>query len=156
MTIVNGASFDPNGPFAPGSFAAMFGESLCAQTAAGEWIGPGQLPTELGNCSVTVNGVPAMMHYTSRNQINFIVPNELGPGRAQVVMRNGPNSIEGTMQIGRAGPGIFAQNGMGMGLRRNAAQHSVAGRPVQRNDRRPAYPCFDLHDGSGPHDRTGG
>ena len=45
MTVVNGASFNANGPIAPGSFATMFGQNLCSQTATGEWIGPGELPT---------------------------------------------------------------------------------------------------------------
>ena len=80
MTIVNGASFNPNGPMASGSFATIFGQSLCSQTATGEWIGPGQLPTTLGGCSVTVNGMSAMMHYVSPGQVNFIVPDGLGPG----------------------------------------------------------------------------
>lgn len=115
MTIVNGASFDPAGPMAPGSFASMFGENLCSETVAGDWIAPGQLPTELGGCSVTVNGSFAMMHYTSPGQVNFIVPEGLGPGMAQVSMHNGSNVIHGTMQVGKAGPGVFSMNGMGMG-----------------------------------------
>ena len=52
MTAVNGASLDPNQPMAPGSFATVFGQNLCGQTAAGGWIAPGQLPTTLGNCSI--------------------------------------------------------------------------------------------------------
>ena len=115
MTVVNGASFDPNGPLAPGSFATMFGQNLCSQTAAGEWIAPGQLPTELGGCMVTVNGMPAMLQYVSPNQVNFIVPEGLGPGQAQVVMHNGPQTMQGMMQVGQAGPGIFGMGGMGVG-----------------------------------------
>jgi len=115
MTIVNGASFNPNGPFAPGSFATMFGEHLCSQTAQGEWIAPGQLPTELGGCMVTVNGMPAMLHYVSPNQVNFIVPEGLGPGQAQVVMHDGTQTMQGMMQVGPAGPGIFGMGGMGIG-----------------------------------------
>ena len=123
MAIVNGASFNPRGPMAPGSFASMFGENLCSQTVAGDWIAPGQLPTELGGCSVTVNGLPAMIHYTSRRQVNFIVPDGLGIGTAHVVMRNGSNSVQGTMMVGSGGPGVFAMNGMGIG--RGAVLHST-------------------------------
>lgn len=78
MTIVNGASFASGRGAAPGSFATIFGQNLCGQTAAGDWIGPGQLPTTVGGCSVTVNGTPAMMQYASSGQINFIVPPNMG------------------------------------------------------------------------------
>ena len=57
MTVVNGASFDSSQPVAPGSFATMFGQNLCSQTMAGNWIAAGQLPTTLGGCS---NHAPTM------------------------------------------------------------------------------------------------
>ncbi len=116
MTVVNGASFLPGGPFAPGSFAAMFGANLCSQTGTGRFVGPGQLPTELGGCSVTVNGMPAMLHYVSPGQVNFIVPRQLGPGEAEVVFQEGGRQIRGTMMIGPGGPGVFSFNSMGLGL----------------------------------------
>ena len=47
MTVVNGASFDSSQPMAPGSFASIFGQNLCGQTMAGNWVAPGQLPTSL-------------------------------------------------------------------------------------------------------------
>ena len=40
MTVVNGASFDPSQPVAPGSFATVFGQNLCSQTMAGDLIAP--------------------------------------------------------------------------------------------------------------------
>lgn len=115
MTIVNGASFNPNGPMAAGSFVTAFGQNLCAHTAAGEWIGPGQLPTAIAGCSVTVNGVPAMMHYVSPGQMNFLVPMGAVAGIAHVRVHNGDQEIDGSMSIGPAGPGIFSMNGMGIG-----------------------------------------
>lgn len=115
MTVVNGASFDPNQPMAPGSFATVFGQNLCGQTAAGNWIAPGQLPTSLGNCSVTVNGTAAMMQYVSPGQINLIVPQNMGPGTANIVVNNGSQIMNGSMTIGQSGPGTFAMNGMGVG-----------------------------------------
>ena len=113
MTVMNAASFDPSQPIAPGSFAAAFGQNLCTQTAAGNWIAPGQLPTTLGECSMTVNGAPAMMQYVSPGQINVIVPNGVGTGQATVNVNNGTQIITGTVMAGAAGPGMFALNGMG-------------------------------------------
>lgn len=115
MTVVNGASFDSGGPLAPGSFATMFGQGLCGQTATADWIAPGQLPTTIGGCSIMVNGTPAMMHYVSPGQVNFIVPEHLGPGTANVVLNNSSGVLNGSMMIGRSGPGIFAMSGMGVG-----------------------------------------
>src|SRR5450759_3412863 len=102
MSVVNGASFDPAQPIAPDSFATIFGQNLCAQTMAGDWVAPGQLPTTLGGCSVAVNGAPSMMQYVSPGQINFIMPAGAGSGH-------------GNVMAGTAGPGMFATNGMGMG-----------------------------------------
>jgi uncharacterized protein (TIGR03437 family) len=115
MTVVNGASFDPAQLVAPGSFATMFGQNLCSQTMAGTWIAPGQLPTTLGGCSVTVNGASAMMQYVSPGQINFIMPGGMGSGQATVMVNTGTQTMTGTMMAGPAGPGTFALNGMGMG-----------------------------------------
>jgi uncharacterized protein (TIGR03437 family) len=115
MTVVNGASFDPSQPVAPGAFATVFGQNLCSQTMAGNWIAPGQLPTTLGGCSVTVNGAPAMMQYVSQGQINFIMPSGMASGQATVMVNNGSQTMTGTLMAGPAGPGTFALNGMGMG-----------------------------------------
>lgn len=115
VMIVNGASFDPAQPIAPGSFATAFGQNLCSQTMAGDWIAPGQLPTTLGGCSLTVNGAPAMMQYVSPGQINFIMPSGVATGQAAVEMNNGSQMITGTVTAGVAGPGIFSLNAMGMG-----------------------------------------
>src|SRR5664279_898622 len=74
MTVVNGASFDAAQPIAAGSFATIFGQSLCSQTMASDQTAPGQFPDSLGGCSVTVSGAPAMLQYVSPGQINFIMP----------------------------------------------------------------------------------
>ncbi len=115
MTVVNGASFVGGQPIGGGSFASMFGQNLCSQTMAGSWISPGQLPTMLGGCSVTVNGSPAMLQYVSGGQINFIMPAGAGSGQAAVIVTNGTRTMTGSTLAGAAGPGIFAFNGMGMG-----------------------------------------
>lgn len=115
MRVQNGASFDSTQPMAPGAFVAIFGQNLCAQTAVGNSIAPGQLPTNLGGCSVMVNGTAAMMQYASEGQINFIVPANMGSGQASLIVHNGSLAQSGSMMIGPSGPGVFALNGMGVG-----------------------------------------
>src|ERR1022692_4062564 len=86
VAVTNGASFDPSQPKAPGSFATAFGSSLCPTTIAGNWIAPGQLPTNLGGCTLMVNGTLAMMQYASPSQINFIIPLGMVAGQASVTI----------------------------------------------------------------------
>ena len=115
MAIVNGASFNPSQPLAPGSFATIFGQNLCGQTAAGTWISAGVLPTTLGGCSVDVSGSHAMMHYVSPGQVNFIMPSGLMPGMAPVTVHTGTQTLDGSVEVASGAPGIFAMNGMGLG-----------------------------------------
>ena len=114
-TVVNGASFDPYGPMAPGSFATVFGQNLCGQTASGQLDSQGNYPTMLGGCSLMVNGMAAMMTYASPGQMNFVVPQNAGTGTATVLIGNGTQTINGSMMIGLGGPGVFSLDGMGMG-----------------------------------------
>jgi uncharacterized protein (TIGR03437 family) len=115
MTVVNAASFDSSQPIAPGSFVAALGQNLCSETMTGGLVAPGQLPSTLGGCSVTVAGVPAMMQYVSPSQVNFVMPAGVAPGQATVAVHSGSRIMTGTALTGSAGPGMFALNGMGMG-----------------------------------------
>ena len=115
MTIVNSASYDSTGPLAPGSFATVLGKNLCGQTAAGQLDSNGMYPIALGGCSLTVNGTAATMQYAANGQINFLVPQNTGPGTAGVVVNNGAEMLTGSMIIGPAGPGVFSLDGTGMG-----------------------------------------
>ena len=114
ITAVNGASFQPGESVAPGSFATIFGRDLCSSTAVGEWKN-GQLPTQLSACSVSVDGAATMLAFVSPAQINFIVPVAAHLGRAAITVADGSRTAAGSMVIGRAGPGIFSLNGMGVG-----------------------------------------
>ncbi len=113
--IVNGASFDSTAPIPPGSFATAFGQNLCGQTATAQLNASGQYPTTLGGCSVTINGVPAMMTYVSSGQMNLVVPQNVGMGMANVVLNSGSGVMNGSINIGAAGPGVFSLDGTGMG-----------------------------------------
>ena len=114
-SVVNGASFDSSGPMAPGSFATVFGQNLCGQTAAAQLDSNGMYPTTLGGCSVAINGTAAMIQYVASGQMNFVVPQNMGFGAARVVIDSGAQMINSSMTIGPAGPGVFSLNGTGMG-----------------------------------------
>ncbi|MCL5742763.1 MAG: hypothetical protein M1541_02375 [Acidobacteria bacterium] len=115
MTVMNGASYDTGQPHAPGSFVTVFGQNLCSQTATAQRTDAGDLPTTLGACSVRVNGVPAMLHFASPGQINFVMPMNVNPGDGTLAIQSGSQVQSGPITVGVAGPGVFAMNGMGVG-----------------------------------------
>ena len=79
---------------------------------AGDWIAPGQLPTTLGGCSVTVNGAPAMMQYVSPEQINFLMPTVQSTGMMRVrVVKQGVSGPEITVNLVDSAPALFQMEG---------------------------------------------
>ncbi len=116
MVAVNGASYNPSAPIAPGSFASVFGTNLCGQTMQGTWVSAGQLPLTLGGCSLQINGAGAMLQYVSPGQINFVMPMGVTAGEATYVVNNGSATQSGKLTVGTAGPGVFTAMGSGMGM----------------------------------------
>ncbi|MFB3779227.1 MAG: M6 family metalloprotease domain-containing protein [Bryobacteraceae bacterium] len=105
LYTVNAASFAAGSPVAPGSLAAIYGDYLAPRTEVAQSM---PLPTTLAGVSVTVNGVPAPLHFVSAGQINIQIPYETAPGPATVaVTNNGIPAMIGRIQIGAAAPGIF-------------------------------------------------
>ena len=106
--IKNGASF--LAPMAPGSIATIFGTNL--MTGSAIYAASTPLPTHLdtpgGPLSVTVNGIAAPLFYANPAQINFQIPNEVGPGPATVAVSfNSVNSNAVAITVLPNGPGIF-------------------------------------------------
>lgn len=118
--IVNGASMG-NEPaadeaVAPDSVAAAFGVGLAAATLQAQRDSDGDFPTALGGTSVTVNGRAADIFYVSSNQVNFHVPPETELGMAQVVITNADGiQMQAQIKVADAAPGIFTEEGNGLG-----------------------------------------
>jgi uncharacterized protein (TIGR03437 family) len=70
-----------------------------------------RLPIDLAGTRVTINGVPAQIYSVSSDQVRFLVPVNLAPGKATIVVRtsSGHYSI-GTTQIVKSAPAIFAND----------------------------------------------
>jgi uncharacterized protein (TIGR03437 family) len=105
--IVNAASFVPG--IAPGAIASIFGSSM-----AGGALRTASFPLrdELGGVRVLVNGLRATPIYVSDRQINFIVPDSLAPGDAEISIVTVAPAIPGTSNTVRTpiravDPGIF-------------------------------------------------
>lgn len=111
LVVVNGASFKPLFPLAPGSIASAFPTAANGFTGVTQADAPGvPLPTTLGGAQVLVNDVAAPLFFASSGQINFQVPalTPLQPAETTVrVLVNGNEVARGKMSVFPASPGIF-------------------------------------------------
>lgn len=117
-TSVNGASY-VFPPLAPGSIVSTFGNNLANQTLAAP---SASLPTSLNNTTVSITdakGVarPAPVYFVSSGQVNFVVPDETGPGPAVFTVTNadGEQSL-GTVDIAPISPAFYTMNQNGQGV----------------------------------------
>jgi len=119
--VVNNASFVPHpAPVAPGSIAAVFGNNLNDGSAifSSDFGFDGKLLTTLGGASVTLNGIPAPIFYSTPGQLGIQIPLELA-GQTTVEIQV---SVAEQVSMSRAvflnsfAPGIFTVNQQGTGL----------------------------------------
>ena len=112
--ILNGASYAPQAPLAPGSFVAIFGSALADAPASAASL---PLPTTLSGSSIVLAGRQAPLLFASGGQVNAMVPYGIAVNTAQQVAVAHGNSISVPQQItiAAAAPGIFASDGSGKG-----------------------------------------
>ena len=103
--VVNGASFTPNAPVAPGSMVSIFGANLASTSLAAS---SATLPMAIEGTSVTFNGVAAPLYFVSAGQINAQVPFDVGLGNVSVEVKVGAQvSSPQTANVEAFAPGIF-------------------------------------------------
>ncbi len=87
----------------PGSIFVLFGENLAAQASS-----PGlPLPTSVQGTSVTVNQEAVPLFYVSPTQIDAQMPEDIQPGLATLVVKNGNSVSAATVVVPSTGtPGI--------------------------------------------------
>jgi uncharacterized protein (TIGR03118 family) len=105
--VLSAASFLP-GPIAPNAWTMIKGNGLSATTA--QWqISGNTLPTTLAGIGVTVNGEAAVLDFVSNTQINFLVPADIQPGTAQIVVtNNGLTSATASVPVNLVAPAFFS------------------------------------------------
>jgi uncharacterized protein (TIGR03437 family) len=131
--VVNNASYALSpAPLAPGSIAAIFGTNLNdGSTRSTSELGQdGKLVTTLAGASVTVNGIPAPLFYSTPFQLGIQIPVELaGVFSATVVVTTEEGtSAPQTISLDEFTPGIFAVGQQGFG--RAAALHEDGVSPI--------------------------
>lgn len=108
VAVVNGASFAPGAPVAPGSLASAF---ALFGTDAGDALSL-PLPRELAGVQVFVNDVASPLIAVRAGQINFQVPFGAIAGTATLrVMRGAVTLGTGTFPVAMSGPGLFVVPG---------------------------------------------
>lgn len=119
LAIVSAASYSAT--VAPGSFATILGAGLSTQIAQAQVDANGNFPTELGGVTVQVNGVSAQILYVSPAQINTLIPAQVQPGSAKVVVQSSTGlALQGTANVQAVAPGIFTLDASGQGAILNA------------------------------------
>ena len=103
---VNGASFAPGEPLAPGGIISSFGFNLAPGNFAATSI---PLPSSLGGLTLLAGGRPAPLYFAGAGQLNAQLPFEASPGAAtQLIARvNGRHSVPQEAVVAAARPGVF-------------------------------------------------
>ena len=89
-----------------------------------------------------------MMQYASPGQINFIVPQNMGPGAANVVVEQRCAGRIGDDDDRAGRPGDLLDERLRDGDRRDASRDHVAAGTVQHDNRRADHACCDLRHGA--------
>jgi uncharacterized protein (TIGR03437 family) len=88
ITVINGASFDPNTGISPGGIATIKGMGILSgvQGVVSAANSAGQLPNTFSNVTITFDGTPAPIYYVEStngvDQVTVQVPFEVQPGSA--------------------------------------------------------------------------
>ena len=104
--ILNAGSNLP-GVIAPNTWVAIKGNGLSPATATWNVTGA-TLPTATGGVGVSVNGEAAPVLFVSNTQVNFLVPSDISPGTAKIVITdNGLTSATVTATVAFLAPSFF-------------------------------------------------
>jgi uncharacterized protein (TIGR03437 family) len=118
QTISNGASYGSSAGIAPGEIVFIEGQSIGpSPLVAAVMPSTGTLATTLGGATVTFNGTPAPILYTSATFTSVIVPYEVaGSNTASVVVSYGGETTGAFLvPVVASAPGVFTMNESGSG-----------------------------------------
>ena len=102
---VNGASFAPGEPLAPGGIISSFGINLAPGNFAATST---PLPETLGGLTLLAGGRPAPLYFAGAGQLNAQLPFETAPGVTQLIARvNGRHSAPQEAVVAAARLGVF-------------------------------------------------
>jgi uncharacterized protein (TIGR03437 family) len=114
--VVDGAS-ESAVPISPGKIIDIYGGGLGPASLVLNQAENGVLGTQAGGTTVSINGTPAAVLFSSARQVSAIVPYEIaGATTAQVtVSYQGQVSAAATVPVAASAPSFFSQNLTGAG-----------------------------------------
>jgi trimeric autotransporter adhesin len=131
--VVNGASFAPQAPLAPGSLVSIFGNNLSQGQEAFLSL---PLPFSLAGSSIVIGGQQAPLLFASNGQVNAMVPFGLAVNTSQQVIasRGTAISVPKSITLAPAAPGIFTLTAAGQGAIVDGANVADATHPAKAGD----------------------
>jgi uncharacterized protein (TIGR03437 family) len=117
VTAVANAASNLGGATASGEIVVLYGSGIGPAQLVEAGVGAdGRFGTQLAGTTVSFNGIPAPMIYTSATQVAAVVPYGVSGGTAQVtVTYQGQPSIPVSVPIASSAPGLFTSDGTGKG-----------------------------------------
>ena len=114
--VTNGAS-NLLGPVSPGEIVVLYGSGLGpAQLALYHTNSAGNVDTQLSGATVSFNGIPAPIIYTSATQVAAVTPYGVPSGSAQVTVTYlGQPAAPATINVTTSAPGLFTLDSTGKG-----------------------------------------
>jgi uncharacterized protein (TIGR03437 family) len=109
VVSVNAASYQA-GPLARGSLASVFGNNLATESGTSQDVPP---PTKLSNVTLELIASDKVKHdaglvMVSGNQINYVIPDNVAEGPAQIVIKDGDVIVaKGELKIVDSNPALF-------------------------------------------------
>ena len=127
---VPGSYLEP-GMIAPGELITLFGSGLGpAQLVSATAGSNGLYPTSFAGTSVTFNGIPAPIVYTSSSLVTVVAPYEItGSSTANISLTGPGGTFTASMPVAQTVPSIFTADASGIGQAAavNVADNTVNG-----------------------------
>ena len=122
IRVVNGASFTQDTSLAPGAIISIFGPNLAASTVTAPNFA--NLPTTLGNITVSIGSTNLPLFFVSATQINGWIPASIAPGHYTMIIQSPTARLTKDIVLAaNSSPGIFSA--FGTGTRDGAIQNGV-------------------------------
>jgi len=115
---VQDAASETDGPVTPGKIVAIYGSNLGPNQLVQYKVGTNgqRIGTTLAGTSVSFNGIPAPVIYSSASQVAAVVPYEISGTTAEVTVTfNGQTSAAISLPIAVSAPSLFTLNETGAG-----------------------------------------
>lgn len=114
-SVANAGSYAPGG-VSPGEFITLSGLNFGSGSPQSGQVQNGRFTTSLGGVSLTFDGTPAPLIYSSYGQINAIVPYEVaGKSSTAIAVQTGGATASATVPVVPAAPSLFTADASGIG-----------------------------------------